>query len=500
VALAYQNSHSNQGALVDRLSPTVMSTDGGGLGGLAEALTGIPAPLVNGVAGAIGDVVNTGNIGGSVTYQVGSTQVSSSASYNLYSGTLHLGNSWLNTPQLQPWQPGYEQWMSGNDPQVADSAPLYLNAANNASPTLADTLPPIQLDSVATSMVIDDPGLGGLSSLGVPSITDVAGGTLDSFLKNAESFVDAGRQGMVSFGYSHGGQLGGAISQSVADMLGFDEGVVVAGAKTISGTLQLLTNVAEVTSPLEWARDPSGNLNRLQTAYGAFNALDSVIDPVQVVLNPQLALANGTAILKGATQDFRDDLAGRDYSKFAGRLTGTLGSLWVGGEAGGVAKVGRAAEVVKASQEAEILEGVEGGVPSTVGPVKALDVGSYQSLRARAVVGDNLEHDHIPSFAALRTAAEIDNGGPLTEAELQELYNNATAVEVPRDVHMEGPTYGGKNTPTQIKADAADIPSAIQRDTEALRANLISRGYDPSTVDQTIQQIYLRNRQMGIIQ
>jgi filamentous hemagglutinin len=88
----------------------------------------------------------------------------------------------------------------------------------------------------------------------------------------------------------------------------------------------------------------------------------------------------------------------------------------------------------------------------------------------------------------------------LTEAELKELYNNATAVEVPRDVHMEGPTYGGKNSPTQIQADAADLPSAIQRDTEALRANLLSRGYDPSAVDQAIQQIYLRNRQMGIIQ
>lgn len=118
----------------------------------------------------------------------------------------------------------------------------------------------------------------------------------------------------------------------------------------------------------------------------------------------------------------------------------------------------------------------------------------------RAVIGDSLEHDHIPSFAALRTAAEIENGGPLTEAELKDLYNNATAVEVPKDVHVDGPTYGGKNTPAQIQADAADLPSAIQRDTEALRANLLSRGYDPSAADQAIQKIYLRNRQMGVIQ
>jgi hypothetical protein len=402
VALAYENGRSNRGTLDDRLPPTARSTDGGGLGGLAQALTGIPAPLVNGVAGAIGDVVNTGNIGGSVTYQVGSAQVSSSASYNLYTGTLNLGNSWLNTPQLQPWQSGYEQQMSGNDPQVNGSTPLYLSAADNALPTVADALPPIQLGSVVTSMAIDDGGLGGLSSLGVPdAITHVTDGTLDSFLKNAESFMDAGRQGIVSFGYSHGGQLGGAISQSVTDMLGFDEGVLVAGAKTISGTLQLLNNVAEVTSPLEWARDPSGNLNRLQTAYGAFNTLDSVIDPVRVVLNPQLAWANGTAILKGGTQDFRDDLAGRDYSKFAGRLAGTLGSFWVGGEAGSVAKVGRAAEVVKASQEAEILEGVEGGVPDTISPPNLTERGTLTNLRPQ---------DISVSERPIRTLVKDDSG------------------------------------------------------------------------------------------
>lgn len=34
--------------------------------------------------------------------------------------------------------------------------------------------------------------------------------------------------------------------------------------------------------------------------------------------------------------------------------------------------------------------------------VKALDVGSYKELKAREVVGDGLEHDHIPSFVALK--------------------------------------------------------------------------------------------------
>jgi filamentous hemagglutinin len=124
-----------------------------------------------------------------------------------------------------------------------------------------------------------------------------------------------------------------------------------------------------------------------------------------------------------------------------------------------------------------------GPLPAPTGPVKALEVGSYQDLRSRAVVGDGLEHDHIPSFAVLRTAAEADNGGPLTAEELGGLYNNATAVEVPRDVHIDGPTFGGNNTPAQIAGDAADLPGAILRDTNVLRNNLIRRGYDPAEVE-----------------
>ncbi|MGB8842092.1 MAG: hypothetical protein WCC64_13605, partial [Aliidongia sp.] len=123
-----------------------------------------------------------------------------------------------------------------------------------------------------------------------------------------------------------------------------------------------------------------------------------------------------------------------------------------------------------------------GPLPGPTGPVQELEVGSYQDLRSRAVVGDGLEHDHIPSFAALRTAAEAENGGPLTTQELNDLYDNATAVEVPRDVHIDGPTFGGKNTAGQIAADAADLPAAIARDTNVLRDNLIERGYDPAVV------------------
>ncbi|WP_225851744.1 hypothetical protein, partial [Xanthomonas sontii] len=84
-------------------------------------------------------------------------------------------------------------------------------------------------------------------------------------------------------------------------------------------------------------------------------------------------------------------------------------------------------------------------------PVQELDVDSYNNLKSREVVGDGLEHDHIPSFAALRLAKETELGRPLTKAESKLLYDNAIAVEVPREVHVAGETYGGKNTAEQIQ-------------------------------------------------
>ncbi|WP_281732771.1 hypothetical protein [Franconibacter sp. IITDAS19] len=76
--------------------------------------------------------------------------------------------------------------------------------------------------------------------------------------------------------------------------------------------------------------------------------------------------------------------------------------------------------------------------------VKALDVNSYKELNNREIVGDGLEHDHIPSFAALKKAKENELGRKLTPGEEKTLYQNATAVEVPKDVHRAGPTHGGK--------------------------------------------------------
>ncbi|MFP1755922.1 MULTISPECIES: hypothetical protein [unclassified Serratia (in: enterobacteria)] len=128
-----------------------------------------------------------------------------------------------------------------------------------------------------------------------------------------------------------------------------------------------------------------------------------------------------------------------------------------------------------------------------------MDVGSYKDLKAREKVGDGLEHDHIPSYAALRTAKEKELGRKLTPAEDKALYQNATTVEVPKDVHAAGPTYKGKNTAAQVQQDAANLCGAVCRDTNALRVNMVAQGYDPKLVDEAISKIIERNRKAGVI-
>ena len=132
-------------------------------------------------------------------------------------------------------------------------------------------------------------------------------------------------------------------------------------------------------------------------------------------------------------------------------------------------------------------------------PVKALDVASYKELKDRSKVGDGLEHDHIPSFAALKKAKEAELGRPLTKEESNKLFNGATAVEVPKDVHAAGPTYKGKNSAAQVQKDASNLCGAECRDTEALRKNMIDKGYDPKLVDDAIKKIIERNRDKGVI-
>ncbi|WP_300675972.1 hypothetical protein [Nocardioides sp.] len=139
-----------------------------------------------------------------------------------------------------------------------------------------------------------------------------------------------------------------------------------------------------------------------------------------------------------------------------------------------------------------------GPKPKTKTPVQDLDVGSYRDLSNRAVVGDAMQHDHIPSSAAILRAREIELGRKLTPEEARALHNDATAVELTNAVHADSRTYKGRNTPDQIALDAKDLKAAAERDYATLRSNLTKTGnYTPQQINDAIDRLRERNGGLG---
>ena len=130
--------------------------------------------------------------------------------------------------------------------------------------------------------------------------------------------------------------------------------------------------------------------------------------------------------------------------------------------------------------------------------VKSLDVDTYKNLKERSAKGDNLKHDHIPSFAAIKKAKEQEINRPLTPQEERELYNNSIAMEIPKEVHQEGCTFGGKNTVDQIIKDAQDLCKAQNCDLEHHRENLIKRGFTSEEINEAFDNVRFLNKKLGI--
>jgi RHS repeat-associated protein len=119
---------------------------------------------------------------------------------------------------------------------------------------------------------------------------------------------------------------------------------------------------------------------------------------------------------------------------------------------------------------AEIRFGPEnmGGIPNT-SPVRVYNVGTFEELQFRSVVGDMLDLDHQPSHAANVARAQAQLGRPLTPVEIENIRYQGTSVAVPQDWHRtQSPTYGGRNTPAQIQADAANPAAGGWRDSQAM--------------------------------
>ncbi|WP_146013369.1 hypothetical protein [Trinickia symbiotica] len=118
------------------------------------------------------------------------------------------------------------------------------------------------------------------------------------------------------------------------------------------------------------------------------------------------------------------------------------------------------------------------GIGASAEPVSKLEVVTYRESVERAVAGDNLTGDHIPSIAAIRTHVENTLGLPLTRAQATALRAETNTLIVDGDFHASGRTYFSNNTPAQVAADAQDLQAAAFRDQAVYMQNAEKFGYN----------------------
>lgn len=134
----------------------------------------------------------------------------------------------------------------------------------------------------------------------------------------------------------------------------------------------------------------------------------------------------------------------------------------------------------------------------TTCPVTPLEVGNY-SNQARRSVRDGMTPDHIPSFAAVRQHMENQLGRRLTDQEATQLRNSTQTIMIDTQMHQQiSRTYGGRNTPQQIAADAANLGAAARADQAAYNQALLNAGYTQQQIDAAFNQLHQANQNAGL--
>lgn len=389
------------------------------------------------------------------------------------------------------------QALAGGDIKAAiagGAAPYIANAIANAIPE-KDLKGRVLAHAVVNAALAAASGRDAASAAAGAAVGELAGKiAVDGFGKQVSELSEEEKQTVSALATLASGLAGGLVGDSSANAVAAAQ----AGKTTVENNSlsDVLDAVSQNKTPQQVAKE---RVEAENERYKKENCVGMSAEACSVKMYTQRQaelkdiLSTGADFVPvvGDIKSFAEAHSALDY------LAAAIGIIPGAGDVAGKAIKG--AEKALKAGDLETASKLLNKASTEIQIVKALDVDSYKVLKKGAVVGDGLEHDHIPSFAALRTAKENELGRKLTPKEENTLYQNATAVEVPKDVHRAGPTYGGKNTPEQVQQDALDLCGAICRDTDALRGNMIERGYDPKQVDDAIKQIIDRNRQTGVI-
>lgn len=163
------------------------------------------------------------------------------------------------------------------------------------------------------------------------------------------------------------------------------------------------------------------------------------------------------------------------FSKAWGKFTGLF-------RRGGGAAAEDAAAMKNAGNAGQIEESA-----AKTRAVQEGEVGLYGDLKNRSVPHDGLDIHEVPSSAAQIAAKESELGRKLTDAEKAELKASNPSIAIRSETHALTDTYKGRNTPTKIASDAANLPAAAERGAN----DVISAG-QKTGVDLTDQAKKLR--------
>lgn len=115
---------------------------------------------------------------------------------------------------------------------------------------------------------------------------------------------------------------------------------------------------------------------------------------------------------------------------------------------------------------------------SLVNKTSILDVNTFKRLKDGYKNSDkslSLEQDHIPSYAAIdkylinhgistKTTYRTNSNGKKETVRDIDLEGNETAISTPKEIHMLGRTYGGRNYTAKINNDSQNLFEATVKD------------------------------------
>lgn len=129
-------------------------------------------------------------------------------------------------------------------------------------------------------------------------------------------------------------------------------------------------------------------------------------------------------------------------------------------------------------------------------PVEPLETGDYDDLASRSRL-DGLDIDHMPSQQALKhyLLKRYPNTTPL---ELRDLLRKASSIAIPAEVHRRySETYGGRNTETKQREDAADLRAAVDSNFDAIKPGLLEAGFTEKAIEAARAELHENNDKQG---